>query len=86
LKDKAFLNFLGKTHNLSYGWKWDCVLDKSLFRSTACHRHARRRQDDGQAYRLSFASETSRKEANERRQNSMKMGTSGGNAANFHRS
>jgi len=45
-----------------------------------------RRQDDGQTYRLSFASETNRKEENERRQNSMKMGTSSGNTASFHRS
>jgi hypothetical protein len=37
-------------------------------------------------YRLSFASETNRKEENERRQNSMKMGTSSGNTASFHRS
>lgn len=36
--------------------------------------------------RLSFASETSRKEEDERRQNSMKMGISSGNAASFHRS
>src|SRR5882724_13188220 len=43
-----------------------------------------RHQDDGQAYRLSFASETNRKEENERRQNSMKMGTS--NTTGFHRS
>jgi hypothetical protein len=46
----------------------------------------RRRQDDGQAYRLSFASETSRKEEDERRQNSMKLRTFEGNAAGFHRS
>src|SRR5207248_10190613 len=45
-----------------------------------------RHQDDGQAYRLSFASETSRKEESERRQNSMKMGTSDRNVAIFYRS
>lgn len=45
-----------------------------------------RRQDDGQAYRLSFASETNRKDEDERRQNSMKMGTSSGNTASFRRS
>jgi hypothetical protein len=45
-----------------------------------------RRQDDEQAYRLSFASETNGKKENERRQNSMKMGTSSGNTASFRRS
>jgi hypothetical protein len=50
------------------------------------HQEGCRRQDDGKAYRLSFASETGRNEENERPQDSMKMGISSGIARGFHRS
>ncbi len=57
---------------------------------TSCTRRHRPKWASGNPkripYRLSFASETNRTEEDERRQNSMKMGTSSRNTASFHRS
>ena len=57
---------------------------------TSCTRRHRPKRASGNPtripYRLSFASETNRTEEDERRQNSMKIGTFGGDTANFHRS